>query len=428
MSATSPRRMCYAMGLVIHEAQRQDIRQVATTTLVRAVWVRQRLSTAPLFRVGLLAVAVLALAACGGSDKSGQEKDEAIAGQSVTVASATLTALPRVITATGTVTAWEEVPVGAEAGGLVATAVLVDEGSYVRQGQPLVQLNDALLRAQLRQQEAAVQSAEANAARDTAALARAEELKARGFLSQASLDTAIANQRATTAGVAAAQAALSETRTRLSQATLRAPVSGLIISRSVTRGQIVAPGTELFRMVRDGRLELDAQVPETDLGLIRSGQSAVISSDQVGETTGNVRIVTPEVNPTSRLGIARIALASGAGFHPGMFAKAKIDVGSQPAITVPTASILYRENRSGVFVVNADNTVRFQPVTILSRSETMSAVEGLVAGTRVVVEGAGFLGDGDRVSIALSGPDSGPAAPTASGPQASNQTTPQAGT
>lgn len=427
MNATSPWRMCYAMGPVIHGTQRQDSKPVATTTQMRTDWVRERLRQVPLIRTGLLAAIALTLSACSGSDKGGQDEDGALAGQSVTVATATLTTLPRVITATGTVTAWEEVPVGAETGGLVATAVLVDEGSYVRQGQPLVQLNDALLRAQLRQQEAAVQSAEANAARDAAALARAEELKARGFLSQASLDTAIANQRATTAGVSAAQAALSETRTRLSQATLRAPVSGLIISRNVTRGQIVSPGTELFRMVRDGRLELDAQVPETDLALVRSGQSAVISSDQVGATTGRVRIVTPEVNPTSRLGIARIALTQGADFHPGMFAKAQIDVGSQPAITVPTAAVLYRENRAGVFVVNAENQVRFQPVTVLSRSETMSAVEGLAAGARVVVEGAGFLGDGDRVSIAASASSPTPASPTASGTQANTPARPQAG-
>src|SRR5690606_9843780 len=225
------------------------------------------------------------------------------------------------------ISAWEEVPVGAETGGLTATAVYVDEGRYVQQGAPLVQLNDALLKAQLRQQQAAVQTAEANAARDDAALARAEELKERGFLSQASLDTALANQRSSQANLSAARAALAETQTRLSQATIRAPVSGLVISRSVTRGQIVSPGTELFRIVRDGRLELDAQVPETDLGFVRSGQSAVVASDQVGETTGTVRIVTPEVDPQTRLGVARISLAGGSGFRPGMFARARIDAG-----------------------------------------------------------------------------------------------------
>ena len=377
-----------------------------------------------LIRTSALALVLglgLTVAACGGHGEETTEKSDqpSASGPTVTVVSAATTNLPRIITASGTVTAWEEVPVGAETGGLVATAVYVDEGSYVRQGQPLVQLNDALLRAQLRQQQAAVQTAEANLARDEAALARSQELKERGFLSQASLDTALANQRASTANLASARASLSETQTRLSQATLRAPVSGLIISRSVTRGQIVAAGTEMFRMVRDGRLELDAQVPETELGLIRAGQTATISSDQVGQTTGRVRIVTPEVSAESRLGIARVALAGSGGFRPGMFAKAQIDVGAQPTVTVPTAAVLYRENRAGVFVLMTNNHVRFQQVTVLSRAEDRTSVTGLNAGAQVVVEGAGFLGDGDRVNVvttrpvATTAPATAPAAPAA---------------
>lgn len=361
---------------------------------------------ANILRNSLAGLAVMALsvtlAACGA--EGGAKKAETKAGggassQTVSVAVATLRNLPRTVTASGSVSAWEEVPVGAETGGLTATGVFVDEGTWVRQGQPLVQLNDALLRAQLRQQQAAVQTAEANAARDQAALERAQELKERGFLSQASLDTALANQRASAANVSAAQASLSETRTRLAQATIRAPVAGQVIRRSVTRGQIVGAGTELFRIVRDGRLELDAQVPETELALVRAGQTAVISSDQVGETTGRVRIVTSEVDPANRLGTARISLAGG-GFRPGMFARARIQVGDQPAVTVPTAAVLYRENRAGVFVLGTDNRAHFQQVVVLSRTADQTAVSGLAAGSRVVVAGAGFLGEGDRVTVA----------------------------
>ena len=353
----------------------------------------------------------LTLAACGGGEEAKKAEAKAAGGgssQTVTVHIAAERALSRIVTASGTVSAWEEVPVGTETGGLTAMAVLVDEGSYVRQGQPLVQLNDALLRAQVRQQQAAVQTAEANAARDEAALGRAEELMGRGFLSQAGLDTALANQRATTANLTAARAALSESQTRLSQATLRAPVSGLVISRSVTRGQIVSTGTELFRIVRDGRLELDARVPETELALVRAGQGAIVSSDQIGETSGRVRIVTPEVDAETRLGVARIAL-NGGGFRPGMFARARIDVGAQPAVTVPTAAVLYRENRAGVFVVDARNQVHFTAVTVLSRVDDSTAVDGLAAGARVVVEGAGFLGDGDRVTVSGARPAPAPA-------------------
>ncbi len=369
--------------------------------------VRNSLAGAVLMALGLT------LAACGGDEaaKTAETKAGGASSQTVSIAVASLQTLPRTVTASGTVSAWEEVPVGAETGGLTATGVFVDEGAWVRQGQPLVQLNDAVLRAQLRQQQAAVQTAEANAARDQAALERAQELKERGFLSQASLDTALANQRASAANVAAAQASLSETRTRLAQATIKAPVSGQVIRRSVTRGQIVSAGAELFRIVRDGRLELDAQVPETELALVRAGQTAVVSSDQVGETTGRVRIVTSEVDAANRLGTARISLAGG-DFRPGMFARARIQVGDRPAVTVPTASVLYRENRAGVFVMGAENRVRFQTVTVISRTADETAVEGLPAGSRVVVAGAGFLGDGDRVTVAAA-PRPAAAAPAA---------------
>ncbi|MFA4949845.1 efflux RND transporter periplasmic adaptor subunit [Brevundimonas sp.] len=356
-------------------------------------------STQTLRALGLVVALGLTVAACGGHGEAEKKDGAGASSQTVTVATATETALPRVVTASGSVSAWEEVPIGAETGGLVATAVLVDEGSYVRQGQPLVQLNTALLSAAVRQQQAALQTAQANAARDDAALDRAQQLEDRGFLSQASLDTALANQRSSQAGVAQARATLAQSQTQLSQATIRAPVSGLIISRSVTRGQIVAAGTELFRMVRDGRLELDAQVPETDLPLIRAGMTAAITSDQAGETSGTVRIVTSEVNPETRLGIARIALASNSGLKPGMFASARIDVGSQPGVTVPTASVLYRDNRAGVFILQTNNTVRFIPVTVVNRSADRTAVANVQPGARIVVSGAGFLNEGDRVTV-----------------------------
>ena len=353
--------------------------------------------------LGLSAVTLSAvlLASCGGhGDEKAEEKAAGGSRQTVTAATVSQTSLRRTVTASGTVSAWEEVPVAAETGGLTAVAVYVDEGSYVRQGQALVQMNDVLLRAQLRQQQAQVQLAEANVARDDAALDRAQQLKERGFLSQASLDTALANQRAANANLAAARATLAQTQTQLSQATIRAPVAGLVISRSVTKGQIIAAGTELFRMVRDGRLELDAQIPETELAQVRAGQPATVTSSEAGTTSGTVRIVTPEVNANTRLGLARISLSPGAQLRPGMFARADIDVGDQPANTVPTGAVLYRDNKPGVFSLAADGRVHFQPVVILSRTDTQTAVTGVNVGAQVIVDGAGFLNEGDRVNVA----------------------------
>ena len=358
----------------------------------------------------LAAAAALTLSACGGGDDKSKAEAHGASRQTVSAATAAEVALPRVIVASGSVSAWEEVPVGAETGGLTAVGVYVDEGAYVRQGQVLIKLNDALLQAQLRQQQAGVQTAEANAARDDAALGRAQELKQRGFLSQASLDTALANQRASQANLASARAALSEIRTRLSQAEIKAPVSGLIISRNVTKGQIVEAGTQLFRMVRDGRLELDAQVPETDLPALRAGQTATITSNEGVTTTGTIRIVTPEVDAQTRLGLARITLSPGSGLKPGMFARAAIDAGAQPATVVPTGAVLYRNNKAGVFVLGADNAASFRPVTVLSRRDDQTSVSGVEPGVRVVVQGAGFLSDGDKVTVSTGQPAAAPAA------------------
>ena len=348
----------------------------------------------------VLGVSAIALAGCG-DKKAKKEKTAPTASATVSVAVVASQPIARQINATGTISPWEEVPVGAETGGLTAVSVNAEEGQTVRAGQVLVQLNSTLIAAQLRQQDASVASAKATLAEANAALNRAKELQAKGYLSQAGLDTATARQGTAAANLAAAEAARGETAARVAQTSVRAPVGGMISRRSVTKGQIVSAGSELFRIVRDGRLELDAEIPETDLASVKAGMPAKIYSDKVGETSGQVRIVTSEVNASSRLGVARVALSSMGGFRPGMFARATIDAGDQPALVVPSASVLYRENRPGVFVVDAGKKVHFRRITILTTTGDRVAATGLTAGERVVVDGAGFLGEGDLVRIGL---------------------------
>jgi RND family efflux transporter MFP subunit len=352
----------------------------------------------------VLCLGALGLAACDHGDKAKATavKPKLTASQTVGVAVVVTQSLPRLINASGTVSPWEEVPVGAETGGLTAVSVNAEEGQTVRQGQILVALNDTMLRAQLRQQEASVASARATLAQADAALKRSRELQQKGYLSQSSLETATASQQTAAAQLASADASRNETVARLGQAAIRAPVSGLISRRSVTKGQIVTAGTELFRIVRDGRLELDAEIPEADLLAVQAGMPAKVTSDQVGETTGVVRIVTSEVNVQTRVGLARISLAPGSGFRSGMFARAQIAAGVRPSPTIPTAAILYRQNQSGVFVVDANNHAQFRRIDILARNADRTAATGLNPGERVVVEGAGFLGDNDAVTIAAS--------------------------
>lgn len=346
--------------------------------------------------LGVLALST-ALGACGEAKKAAAPPKPTLTITAVTV---TQTALPRTVDASGTIAAWQEVPVGSEAGGLAAVGVYVDEGAYVREGQVIVKLDDRLLRAQVGSAQATVNQA-ANA------LKRAQELAAKGYLSRAALDNAVANH-------AVAAAALAEARVRLDQTNVRAPVSGQITSRSVVKGQIVAAGTELFRLVRQSQIELNAQIPEAELRLVRPGMSATITGDQQAGAVGTVRLVTPQVDPQTRLGFARISLPANSGFRPGNFARARINVGAMPANVVPAAAIVYREGKPGVYVVDANSRVHFRPVKLGDRAGGMVALEeGVTAGQRIAVGGAGFLSEGNLVTVGAARAAAAPARPAA---------------
>lgn len=351
----------------------------------------------PALALTLTMAAVLGLSACG---KKEEAPPKPRASLTITAVPARVGTLDRSVEASGTVVAWQDVQVGAETGGLTVVRLLVEEGDYVRQGQLLLQMNDTLLVAQRRQREASVAAAKASLAQASAALARARELKARGYLAQAGLDNATAAEQTAAANLALAEASLSETLARLAQASVRAPVSGLIAQRTVVPGQIVAAGSPLFRLVRDGRLELNAEVPESELAAVRAGQPAVISTSEVGQAAGRVRIVTPQVDAKTRVGLARVALLDRGAFRPGMFAKVVINVGAQQAVLAPQSAILYRDNRPGLFVIDAQGVAHFRAVVVGVRSGDLVEVrQGLQAGERVAVQGAGFLSEGDRVKI-----------------------------
>ncbi|MDO9223240.1 MAG: efflux RND transporter periplasmic adaptor subunit [Caulobacter sp.] len=353
-----------------------------------------------------IALTVLMAAAVAGLGLAGCTKGKAPApgppraSLTITVAPARIGTLNLTVEASGTIAAWQDISVGAETGGLTVVRLLADEGDYVRQGQLLLRMNDSLLVAQKRQREAGVASARATLAQVSADLARARDLKAQGYLAQAALDKSTAAEQTAAANLDLAQASLTETLARLDQASVRAPAAGLIAQRSVVAGQIVTAGSPLFRLVRDGRLELNAQVPETELAAVRPGQSAVVSTSEVGQTAGRVRIVTPQIDPQTRVGLARVALIDRGAFRPGMFAKAVINVGAHQALLVGQSSVVYRDNRPGLFVVDAGGVAHFRPVVTGARSGPEIEIRGgLKAGERVAVQGAGFLSEGDRVKV-----------------------------
>lgn len=339
-------------------------------------------------RTGGIMVMVLGLSGLLGVSACSKKPEAKAPEHAATVEAVRVTqsVQPTVVEGTGTISAWQEVPVGAETGGLTAVKLLGDEGMSVKAGDPLLQMDDILLKAQLRQ-------AQAQADQAAKAYERSRTLFDKGYLSQAALDTAYASHETTAAALQTAQ-------TQASLATVRAPVGGIIVSRKAVLGQIVQSGAELFRIVRDGRIELNMEVVENRLPLIHAGQTAMVTSEAGQDITGTVRIVTASVDPISRLGTARISVPWASGLRPGMFAHARIETDQALALSVPQKAIVYNQNKPSVFWVGPDQHVHRREVTLGQIVGDNVVVSGGVnLGDEVITTGAGFLVEGDKVKI-----------------------------
>ncbi len=349
-------------------------------------------------RLFTAALAVALLAACGDGAPHKNETRPAMTITTVTVKSKPM---PRAMTVMGTVVAWEEMPVGAEVGGLAITQVMVDEGDAVKRGQVLARLNDTVLRAQLVQQEANIAAAKAQFAEAQSNLRRAEELLPKGHISGQTADARRAAAGTAQAQLTVAEAARDETLARLAQTRITAPDDGYVSARSAVIGQIVNSGDQLFRIVRDGRLELDAEISETALSALAPGLTVQVSAEGIPPAAATVRAVAPSVDVKSRLGLAHIALPPNAGFRPGMFAQASISLHDSAALMVPGSSVVFRDGAAGVFVAAKGNTVSFRKVDTGERyGEWVEIRGGVAAGDQVALKGAGFLEDGDQVIVA----------------------------
>lgn len=303
------------------------------------------------------------------------------------------------ITATGNVVAWREIPVSSEVGGLAVAEIAVDEGDVVAKGQVLARLNHDLTMAALAKQKAAVGELQASLA-----IARSDAGRARA-VSSGVISAQVIEQRETLVKTAeaklqAAQAQLDDAEARQRQTVIVAPAAGTIASRSVAIGQVVQTGVEMFRLIQDNRMEVDARVLEQDLVAAAARQPATVIGPSGRSEPGFVRAVSPIVDPKTRLGTVRIALPGDTPLKPGMFARVAIEVESKLVLTIPLKALVWREAKAHVFKVGRDNLVSLTEVRV-SRgvADDVEVLGGLAEGDRIVTLGAGLLNDGDVVNI-----------------------------
>lgn len=342
------------------------------------------------------------LAACDRADTPADDAADAPAVASMTITTTTVHSEPlaRTVPATGSIHPWQEVIIGAEVGGYRVAEVLVDVGSRVTKGQPLVRLATDMLQADLESRRAALRSAEATEVNAAAALRRGESVASSGAISAADLDRLKAEHLAAQSRVETARADLTTAELRLLYGTVLAPDNGTVIARSVSVGQIAQAGQEMLRLLRQNRVEWRAEVPEAQLSRIKAGQSVQITAVDGSIIQGTVRMVAPTVQTTNRTGLVYVDITRGAA-RPGMFARGTIETGTGPGLLVPVTSVVIQDGYSYVFVLNADNTVERRRITQAGvYGDNLEVADGLTAGERIAVKGAGFLKDGDTVAVA----------------------------
>ncbi len=268
------------------------------------------------------------------------------------------------ISATGTLAARRELPVGVAGEGGQVVQVLVEPGQWVRAGQVLAVIDRSVQVEQQASQAAQIQVAEADARLAQANLDRALQLVERGFVSRADVDRLTATRDAAQARVRVARAQLSESRARTNRLNIVAPASGLVLERRVEPGQVVSSGSGvLFRLARDGEMELLARLAESDLARISAGITAsVVPVGSERSFTGQVWQVSPVIDPQTRQGTARIALAYAPELRPGGFASADIVAGTTVAPLLPESAVLSDNAGAYVFVVGKDNKVERRAV------------------------------------------------------------------
>jgi RND family efflux transporter MFP subunit len=315
--------------------------------------------------------------------------------------------LPERVSAVGTVMPWQELVMSAQASGLAVVEVRVDENDRVSSGELLIRLDDRILNAQISQQKALIAEAEANLVSATQKLDRGNKLIVTQAVSSQTVDDERTAVAVSQAKLDQMKAQLDQLVAQLAQTRITAPVDGYVSQKPVVVGSVVQPGTELVRIVRDGRLEIEAKIPEQQVALVQAGQPA--SFAEAGEPEARqtrVRAAAAKVDPKTRLGLIYVTVPPGAHLKPGMFAKVAIDVADRDVLVVPEQALVWRDGRSGVFVVNADSRVGFKEVVTKTRSGGLVAIESeLGEGERVALSGAGFLNDGDKVRVAVAEAD-----------------------
>ncbi len=354
------------------------------------------------------------------------EAAKPIAAPAITVSKVTIEDFVETAAVSGSLVPREEILVSPEVDGLRVLELLADEGDHVKKGEVLARLVAEQLDAQLAQNDAnlarstaaiaqarsQIVQAEAQSKEAAAQLERAVPLKESGYLSGTTYDqresaanTTAAQLLASKDGLTAAEAQKAEVEAqrrelmwRRNNTDVTSPKDG-VISRRTGRigGMASAVGEPMFRVIEDGEIELDAEIVETELKNVKVGQKAIVTVPQLGDFEGKVRLVSPEVDKTTRLGRVKIFIGANSVLRIGSFARGRIETAHSRGLAVPSSSVTFDQGQAFVQVVK-DDTVQRRVVAVgLVAGDLVELKDGVKEGDAVVTRAGTFLRDGDIV-------------------------------
>ncbi len=306
----------------------------------------------------------------------------------------------RSISANGSVMAWQEAIIGAEVSGVRIADVRVSVGDTVTKGQVLATLANDTLAANEAESQAALRESEAVLVDASSNAARMRKLVDAGFVSAQQAGQANTSENTARAKLDAQRARLKVSMQRLTQQNITAPDAGVISARTATVGAITQPGAELFRLIRQGRLEWHADVTADELGYIKKGMKAELSTAQGGLVQGVVRAISPSINPQTRYAQVLVDLPADPGLVSGMFGRGILLLGLKQAAVLPLSAVMIKEGTAYVLAVGADSHVSRKKVVAGRRQgDQIEIISGLEADTQVVESGGAFLVEGDLVRV-----------------------------
>ncbi len=336
----------------------------------------------------------------GDTGEESSEIGEVKAALTITTAQPKVVSMPISLRANGNILPWQEAIVGAEVNGLRLANVHVNVGDIVTKGQVLATFTSETSQAETLQARA--HSMEALAAYESAKAdaVRARNIEKTDALSKQQLDQYFTLEKTALARYEAAQAMYQAAQLRLAHTQVKAPDQGVISARNATMGAVVGAGQELFRLIRQNRLEWRAEVTAEEV--IRIKKNATVRVTAAGDTVlkGTVRAISPSADPQTRNILVYVDLPENLAVKAGTFASGVIHLGQKEGLTVSQQALVVRDGFTYLFVVDENHKVAQRKVqTGLRAGDHVEILEGIQAKEQVAVQGAGFLNDGDMVKV-----------------------------